>query len=87
MTKEIEEGMNNMCNLGEAVEQRGYDRGYADCLNLGQVKAIIAFQRALNLTTQKAMDILEVRDEDREKYMEMIEKELAKELASRNDAS
>jgi len=91
MTKEIEEGMKDMCNLGEAVEQRGYDRGYdrgyADCLNLGQVKAIIAFQRALNLTTQKAMDILEVRDEDREKYMEMIEKELAKELASRNDAS
>ena len=79
--------MKDMCNLGEAVEQRGYDRGYADCLNLGQVKDIITLQSTMNWTTQMAMDALKVKDEVREKYMEMIEKELAKELASGKDAS
>ena len=69
MTKEIEEEVLEMCNLGMAVELKGVKRG-AENTTLRDIKKMI---KNLNLTAQQAMDTLEIPKDDQARYAAMLD--------------
>ena len=64
MTKEIEEEVLEMCNLGQAVEMTGVKKGFEQA-TLENIKKMI---KNLNLTAQQAMDALEIPKKDQALY-------------------
>lgn len=79
MTKEIEEEVNEMCNLGMAVELNGEKRGIA--IGRKQEKEQLSLEHIrnmthkLNLTTQQAMDILNIPKEEQAHYTSILDSE------------
>jgi len=99
MTKEIEEEVNEMCNLGRAVELKGIaigrEQGKIEGIDIGRKQGKIEgidigrkqekeqlslehiknMTHKLNLTTQQAMDILEISKEDQTHYASILDSE------------
>ena len=69
MTKEIEEEVLEMCNLGMAVELKGVKQGKEQSL-LESIKKMI---KNLGLTAQQAMDTLEIPKDDQARYAAMLD--------------
>ncbi|MBR1710033.1 MAG: hypothetical protein IJ719_14600 [Clostridia bacterium] len=57
MTKEIEEGMQDMCNYGSAIQSYGE--------LTGQVKLIVSTMRKNDWDVEKTMDFMDVEKKDR----------------------
>ena len=72
MTKEIEEEVLEMCNLGQAVEMTGVKKGIKKGIKKGFEQATLENIRKmiknLNLTVQQAMDALEIPKSDQALY-------------------
>ncbi len=56
-----------MCNISEGIEERGINRGICE-----SIKKVM---RSLSVSAEKAMDILEISDNDRDKYVKMLAEE------------
>ena len=76
MTKEIEEEVAEMCNLGMAVELKGVEKGVAQGIKQGvEIKLIEDIKNlmdTLKLTAEQAMDALKVPKEDQEYYAKKL---------------
>ena len=68
MTKEIEEEVLEMCNLGMAVEMKGFDQGVEKSI----LQSIKNLMETMKWTAQQAMDALKVPKEEQERYMEKL---------------
>ena len=69
MTKQIEEEVLEMCNLGMAIEMAGVMKGKEQ----GLLESIKNIMETLNLTTQQAMDALKIPKDDQARYAAKIE--------------
>ena len=84
MTKQIDEEVLDMCNLGMAIEMRGVEKGIQkgraegreEGMEKGIKKGILSsiekLMKTMKLTAQQAMDALEIPDEERAAYAEKL---------------
>jgi len=68
MTREIEEEVVEMCNLGMAVETMGYESGMETGAENTKIDDIRSLMETLKLTAQQAMDALKIPKDDQQKY-------------------
>ena len=68
MTQTMEREVSVMCNLGKGVEERGVAKGI-----LVSIKNLM---ETMNLTIEQAMAALKVPENERQKYMDMLERQL-----------
>ena len=68
MTKEIEEGMQDMCNYGSAIQSYGEKKGVEKTI----LEMIRNLKETMNLTTQQAMEAMKLSKDDQEKYKKMV---------------
>lgn len=61
-----------MCNLSQGVETIGFEKGLAAGIENTMPEAIKNLMDSLNLTKEQAMSALKVPEEEREKYMELL---------------
>ena len=77
MTKEIEEEVLEMCNLGMAVEMNGVKRGIQTGITQGREQSLLEsikkMMKNLKLTAQQAMDTLEIPKDDQARYAAMLD--------------
>ena len=78
MSREMEEEVSQMCNLSEGVEQKGIQKGLQKGLQKGIQQALTEsiknLMDTMNLTAKEAMDALKIKEEDRFRYTELLEK-------------
>ena len=81
MTKELEGGVKNMCNLSQGVYDDGFNSGYDSGYNLGidesTVNSIKNLMENMSWNINQSMDALSVPDEKKEKYKAIILNESA----------
>lgn len=75
ITKEIEEGMQEMCNLGSAIEYYG--------AQAGQVKLIMSTMRKQGWDVDKTLDIMDVDMKERPVFVASVRAELEKQADAR----
>ena len=72
MTESMEKEFNNMCNLGEAIEQKGIKKGR----HTTRLEDIQAIRKNLGYSLEQAMDLLNVPDDERPEYLTLLQKQL-----------
>lgn len=76
MTREIEEEVSDMCNLGLAVEAMGIEKGIEKGMEKGMENTMLANIRSLmetlKLSAKQAMDALKIPEADQKKYEEKL---------------
>ena len=72
MTEAMEKEFNNMCNLGEAIEQNGIKKGR----HTTRLEDIQAIRKNLGYSLEQAMDLLNVPDDERPEYLTLLQKQL-----------
>ena len=72
MTKQIDEEVLDMCNLGMAVQLRGVEMGRAEGRAESTLLCIKNLMKNMKLTAQQAMDALKVPKEEQAHYTEML---------------
>lgn len=68
MTREIEEEVSEMCNLGLAVEAMGMEKGMENTM-LANIRSLM---ETLKLSAKQAMDALKIPEADQKKYEEKL---------------
>ena len=68
MTREIEEEVSEMCNLGMAVEAMGIEKGVEKTM----LASIRSLMETLKLSSKQAMDALKIPEADQKKYEEKL---------------
>ena len=68
MTREIEEEVSEMCNLGYAVENIGVEKG----VEMTRLTSIRNLMETLKFTSEQAMDALKIPKEDQKKYEDKL---------------
>lgn len=61
--------VSSMCNLSDGVEARGIEKG----ITSNTLRSVRNLMETLQLTAEQAMDALKIPEEEREKYMKMLE--------------
>ncbi len=72
MTEAMEKEFNNMCNLGEAIEQNGIKKGR----HTTRLEDIQAIRKNLGYSLEQAMNLLNVPDDERPEYLTLLQKQL-----------
>ena len=72
VTADVKEGINQMCNYSDYVEQKGIEKGRIETLSESVVKLV----RSGTLTLDAALDVLQVSDDIRATVKENAEKAL-----------
>ena len=76
ITEDIEKEMNEMCNLSQSIEQRGIEIGEQRGIEIGEQRALIDALNALisnmGLSRERAMEVLNIPEAQREKYASLI---------------
>lgn len=72
MTREIEEEVVEMCNLGMAVETMGIEKGIMTGKEEMLLANIRSLMKTLKLTAIQAMDALQIPKEDQKKYEQKL---------------
>ena len=73
MTKNMEGGISDMCNLSEGVEAYGHEQGLEQGRLEERLKSLRAVIKNSKCTIDEAMDILEFPEEIREEYKKKLE--------------
>ena len=72
MTREIEEEVTEMCNLGEAIEQMGIEKGMEKGMKQGHESSLLQsiknLMDSMKWSAQQAMDALKIPKDEQEKY-------------------
>ena len=71
MTRELERGLNDMCNLGEAIEREGMAKGMVN----GVITSIDNLMKNTGWPVEQAMTTLGVPKEEWGKYVELLAKQ------------
>ena len=61
-----------MCEVLDRAEARGEARGEAHGMERGLVQSIRSLRETLKLTTQQAMDALQIPQSEREHYLTLL---------------
>ena len=68
-----------MCNLSQGVEEKGIAKGLVKGRAEGRAEATVTLIRNLmdsaSVSIEKAMSMLKISEEDRAKYIELLEKQ------------
>ena len=91
LTERMERSLTEMCNLSQGVEEKGIAKGLAKGLakgraegraegrKEGRAEATVTLIRNLmdsaSISIEKAMSMLKISEEDREKYIELLKKQ------------
>lgn len=79
LTERMERSLTEMCNLSQGVEEKGIAKGLARGRAEGRAEATVTLIRNLmdsaSISIEKAMSMLKISEEDREKYIELLEKQ------------
>ena len=70
MTRELERGLNDMCNLGEAIEREGMAKGMAK----GVITSIQNLMDTTRWSAEQAMAALKIPENERQHYAELLSK-------------
>ena len=73
--KYSERGVTRMCRAMEITFAEGLKEGIAKGRAEGRADAIQRIMKALGLSLEKAMDVLEIPAEERQKYRELLERQ------------
>lgn len=68
MTKKLEEGITEMCNLSKGIEDKGFQKG----IEQGLLLAIQSLMRSKHLTVEEAMAALEIDESKRSEYVKKL---------------
>ena len=71
-TVELEGGLAKMCNLSDYIEEKGIQKGIEQGIENTLLANLRAIMANLELTADKAMDVLNVPQEERAQYMERL---------------
>ena len=81
MTKELESGMTDVCNLSKGVEEKGIaigmERGLKAGMEAGMLQAIKSLMDTLKLTAEQAMAALKIPENEQFKYASRLDGHLA----------
>ncbi len=72
MTKELEGGVRNMCNLSQGVYDDGFNDGYDYGYDESLIEGIKNLMDGTDWDIDKCMNILKISDDKREKYKNII---------------
>ena len=83
MTKNLDEGIDNMCNMGQALFEEGKiegkiegkAEGIEEGIKTTRLGDIVSLCKKLGCTIEYAMSLLSIPENMREEYKEMLEKE------------
>ena len=75
LTKRMERSLTEMCNLSQGVEEKGIAKGLARGRAEATVTLIQNLMDSASISIEKAMSMLKISEEDREKYIELLEKQ------------
>lgn len=68
MNVKLQEGVRKMCNLSEAIEERGIKRGIERGIERGKIEAVIQLADKLGISITEACNLLDIPVETYEKY-------------------
>ena len=68
MTTELEGSVSDMCNISEAILERGLEEG----IEKNQLDNIAKLMKKLKLTEEEAMDMLDIDEENRNRYHKLL---------------
>lgn len=71
MTKELERGIHDMCNLGETIARENMAQGMTN----GILASIRSLMETMGLTIEQAMSALKVPDIEKQKYMDLLKRQ------------
>ena len=90
MTTELEGCVSDMCNISEAILERaleeglekgieqgieqGIDQGLEQGIEKNQLDNIVKLMKKLSLTEEEAMDMLDIAEENRRRYHDILKK-------------
>ena len=70
MTKDLERSVSAMCNLSKGVWEDGVQQG----IQQGVLDTIVKLMKNLGFTIEQAMSALEISDDKKPEYEEMLKK-------------
>lgn len=71
MTTELEGCVSDMCNISEVILERALEEGLEKGLEQG---IEIKLMKKLSLTEEEAMDMLDIAEENRRRYQDILKK-------------
>ena len=71
MTQTMEREVSVMCNLSKGVREKGHAEGVAD----GILSAIKNLVKNMGVSVEQAMSVLEIPEAERQKYMDLLERQ------------
>lgn len=82
MTTELEGCVSDMCNISEAILERaleeglekGIEQGLEQGIEKNQLDNIVKLMKKLSLTEEEAMDMLDIAEENRTRYHDILKK-------------
>lgn len=82
MTTELEGCVSDMCNISEAILERaleeglekGIEQGLEQGIEKNQLDNIVKLMKKLSLTEEEAMDMLDIAEENRRRYHDILKK-------------
>ena len=75
MTRELERGVNDMCNLGVAIEREGIAKGRAEGITEWAISDLKILMRNTGWSLERAMTTLSVPQEEWGKYIDLLAKQ------------
>ena len=79
LTERMERSLTEMCNLSQGVEEKGLAKGLVKGRAEGRAEATVTLIRNLmdsaSVSIEKAMSMLKISEEDRAKYIELLERQ------------
>jgi len=75
MTQKLESEVSVMCNLSKGVREQGLEEGLAKGVAKGTMSAIRNLMETMNWSIEQAMAALKVPENERPKYMKLLEQQ------------
>lgn len=65
----MKEGVSEMCNLSDSVEERGIQKG----MQQANAKRLAALMKSMSVSFDKAIELLEIDPSERKMYKQLVE--------------
>ena len=75
MTQTMEREVSVMCNLSKGVREKGRAEGRAEGMANGILASIKNLVKNMGVSVEQAMSVLEVPEAERQKYMDLLERQ------------
>lgn len=75
MTLAMKEEVRQMCNLSKGMIEKGMAQGMAQGITSGILSSLKSLMETMGLTVEQAMAALKVPENERQKYMDLLERQ------------